>query len=179
LGVLKFAAGAGLGHQKYDFITLDYEPAWDETREALIATYDGEIDVSGRFEHLDLSAGAPWVADWSFADSDLFTLSFCLSEVWSFNTTGSVSKFLDRLISEAKSGAIFCYVDNGGDNFTPLVESELGGRADLRLIGTEEEGRMLLSSGEQCNVVEDNYRSRFGQRVKLTGNVALRVWQKI
>lgn len=177
-GTLKFAVEHNLDDREFEFTILDREPLWHRSREELIATYEGEVDVAHRSEGLDLASGPPWVASWDFAAADMFTFSFVLSEVWSFNKKRSVSQFLDRLISQAKSGAIFCYVDNGGSNFTPLVEQEFETRSDLKLIGSRDVERLLPGFDEQCSVLEDAYRARFNQRPKLTGNVAMRLWQK-
>jgi hypothetical protein len=178
-GVLKFAEEHQLLDAKFEFTVLDREEAWDEVRDALINTYEGEANTTTTYQLLDLAAGEPWTDDWSFVESDLFIFSFVLSEVWSFNKSGSVSGFIERLVSKAPKGALICYVDNGGSNFTPLVEKEFDGRKDLKLIGSRDSDRLFMDFDEQCAVIEDAYRGRFGERPKLTGNVALRVWQKI
>lgn len=177
-GVLKFAEQHDLIGNSFEFTVLDREPAWRRARRELVGTYSGSASVEETFQALDLASGNPWTDDWEFADADLFTISFALSEVWSFNKGRSVSQFLDRLISQARPGAIFCYIDNGGDKFTPLVEQEFETRDDLELIGSRDDDRMLISFDEQCGALEDAYRARFNQRPKLTGNVALRMWRK-
>lgn len=178
-GILKFAILRNLTKAKYEFVVLDREEAWERCRSELTATFLNELDISQSYQSLDLALGEPWTSDWKFLDSDIFTFSFSLSEVWSFNQEGSVSQFLDRVISKSKKGALFCYIDNGGNNFTPLIDNELGSRADLELLGSDDDERMLLSYGEQCDVLENVYRTKFGQRPKLTGNVAMRLWKKL
>ena len=178
-GVLKFAEAHGLLAKEFEFIVLDREPAWRRARNELIATYEGEAEATLSYQALDLADGSPWTDNWEFANSDLFVLSFALSEVWSFNKDRSVSQFLDRLITSARPGAIFCYVDNGGDKFTPLIEEEFDARDDLEIMGSRDDDRLLLSHDEQCSAIEEEYGERFKQRPKLTGNVALRVWKKL
>jgi hypothetical protein len=177
-GVMKFAGTWNLANTAFNFDVLDRETAWNRARSELTATFRPQFTISERHIALDLAAGPEWVMQWDFSDADIFTMSFALSELWSFDSNGSVSKFFDRLISDSKCGAIFCYVDNGGDNFTPRAE-ELFYRDDVEILGSNEDDRLLLSNDEQCSVIEIPFRHRFGQRPKLTGNVAMRVWRKI
>lgn len=177
-GVMKFAEKNNLLSARYHFMVLDRQPAWEFARRELVDSYGKPFRIKEYFEPLNLAGGEPWADDWAFSKSDLFIFSFVLSEVWCFNKDGSVSQFLDRLINAAKKGALFCYVDNGGTSFTPLAQSEFDSRTDLKRIGSVDDERLLLSYDEQCSVVEDVFRDRFGQRPKLTGNVALRLWAK-
>lgn len=177
-GTLKFASEHNLKDRKFEFTVLDREPLWHRSREELLATYDGQVEVRHKSEALDLASGPPWVSSWDFVAANLFTFSFVLSEVWSFNKDRSVSQFLDRLISQANHDAVFCYIDNGGSKFTPLVEQEFDTRSDLKLIGSRDVERLFPGFDEQCDVLEDAYRGRFNERPKLTGNVAMRLWKK-
>lgn len=101
LGFIKFAERYGLSKRKLKFVFLDREPAWLAVREALFPTFVG-INAKQKFVQTDIAGGPPWANDWSFSDADLYTLSFALSEVWAFNGSGSVSDFLNRLVSSAK-----------------------------------------------------------------------------
>lgn len=179
LGVLKFANENNLNDKKFAFAVLDREKAWNGCRKHLIDTFEGEMDVSQKHINLDLANGSPWATNWNWLEADIFTFSFVLSEVWSFNEKRSVSEFIDRVIGGAHEGAIFCYVDNGGDNFIPLMEAEFDNRPDLQRIVSRDFSRLLMSSEEQCSAVEATYRNRFGQSPKLTGNVSMRIWKKI
>jgi len=178
LGVAKFALAERLCDRRFKFFVLDRQAAWWRARSELVSTFDKELRIAEAFQELDLAAGPPWTPDNEYLQSDVFTFSFVLSEVWSFDRGGSVTGFLNHLVDGAKRGALFCYVDNGGPNFTPKAEAVFGARRDLELIETCNDERMLLSFDEQCNVVENEYRERFGQRPKLFGNVATRIWVK-
>lgn len=178
LGIAKFALAQGLRDRRFRFFVLDRQAAWWRSRSELIATLAGELRVSEAYQELDLASGPPWTPDDAYLDADIFTFSFVLSEVWSFDRGGSVTGYLNHVLDKAKPGALFCYLDNGGVNFTPRAEAVFGNRRDLELIETCDDDRMLLSYDEQCNVVEDVYRARFGQRPKLFGNVSTRIWIK-
>lgn len=179
LGVTRFCAEAGLGKREFEFVVLDRELTWARCRKEVVKTYKGEMKVSSVGQPLDLTADGAWTDDWQFLDADIITFSFSLSEVWSFNTTGSVSRFVDRILTGAKKGCIICYMDNGGKNFIPLMEQEFGGRQDLKLLGSKDVERINMSSNEQCNVIKDPFSERFGgESPKLVGNLSMRVWKK-
>lgn len=179
LGVAKFALAQRLRDRRFRFYVLDRQAAWWRSRGELVSTFERELRITETFQELDLSAGEPWTPDSEYLAADIFTLSFVLSEVWSFDHSGSVTNYLNHLIDSAKPGAIFCYVDNGGPNFTPRAEAVFEARDDLELIETCDDERMLLSFDEQCSAVEEEYRPRFEQRPKLFGNVSTRIWIKI
>lgn len=177
LGLAKFAEEAGFHRANLSFVVLDRERGWNTPRGSL-ATVIGP-QVTETFQHLDLTDRDKWVDDWSFADADLFTFSFSLSEVWCYNASGAVTEFLRQLVRRAKRGAIFVYVDNGGDTFTSVIEAEFGTLQRLELIGSKDNERMRMSFSEQRDVLENAYLAKFaGERVKMGGNVSIRIWQK-
>ncbi|WP_298019757.1 hypothetical protein [uncultured Parasphingopyxis sp.] len=179
LGVIKFARQWGLGDRTFRFTILDHHPQWWRCRDELVSTFDDQPPITHTHQDLDLSAGSPWTDDWQFCSADLFTLSFCLSEVWSFNAQGSVSGFLDQVISGAKAGALFCYLDNGGSNFSSRIDAEMCKRNDLVTLLDEEHGHMVMSYSERADVVKIPFQARFGgQWPKLKGEVATKIWKK-
>jgi hypothetical protein len=176
--ILKFALQNDLEEKTFNFKILDRERQWNRSRQLIIETFHEEIDCSQRFINLDVTDDDNWTDDWSFLNSSIFTFSFFLSEVWSFNGNGCVSRFLQKVINEADAGSIFCYLDNGGDNFTHRAEAEFD-RDDLKLIASQNTARLLISNDEQCSVVTDKFKERFGgQMPKLFGNVDWRIWKK-
>ena len=177
LGFVKFAERQGLTAKPVEFVFLDREPAWQTVRSALFPTF-GTFPASSRFVQTDLATGSPWTSDWSFIDADLFTFSFALSEVWAFDGSGSVSNFLNFVISGAKSGAMFAYTDNGGPSFLPLAEKIFEARADLTRVFTADDTWMLIGGDEQQSAI-NGYITRFGQESKKTGNVNRRLWAKV
>lgn len=177
LGVVRYAEDNGFEGVNCSFVVLDHEMGWNTPRRVVAETC-GE-NVSHDHQHLDLTEVGTWTDNWEFTTADLFTFSFSLSEVWCYNTSGAVSAFLRELVKRAKSGALFVYVDNGGENFTSLVEKELGSLRQLKLVAMAENEQMRLSYSERRDVLEDAYMARFGnERVKMGGNVAIRIWQK-
>lgn len=177
LGVMKYSQTMGLTSSTVSFKLLDHEPSWEGVWDEFARTYDGSRSLNAKYEHLDLAKGAPWTASDEFLSADIFTFSFSLSEAWTFNGGGSVTAFLDHVISNSRQGALFVYVDNGGPSFNSRVEAHFN-RKDIRLIASSDDNRRLLGADEQASAVGE-YRARFGQAPKLTGNVSYRVWEKL
>lgn len=178
LGICKFLIQEDLTEHRVDFVVLDRERAWNRSRSLLAETFDGELDITERYQSLDVTDDDRWTDDWAFCQSDMISMNFFLSEVWSFNGNGSISRFIQRVIDLAPRGTLFTYVDNGGDNFCPLADAEFN-RNDVDRIISGEDERLLVSGEEQADVVMTPYRERFGgQWPKLKGKVAWRVWKK-
>lgn len=177
LGLAKYAEEVGFGQTSLSFVILDRERGWNTPRRVLASVIGPHIAET--FQHLDLTDRDNWVDAWTFADADLFTFSFSLSEVWCYNASGAVTEFLRQLVRKAKRGAIFAYVDNGGDNFTAVIETEFGTSQRIELVGSKDNEKMRMSFSEQRDTLENSYMTRFGgERVKMGGNVSIRVWQK-
>lgn len=178
LGIAKFIETHEIANVALDITVLDKTAEWSVVRTALVNTVGG-IKITQKNQTLDMTTLDAWTDDWTFLDSDLFTFSFSLSEVWCYNQKKSVSGFIDKIISGSKKGALFVYLDNGGADFTPLMEAEFSLRADLKTVATLDDPEMRMSAAEQRDVIENAYSQLFGgERVKMKGNVAIRVWKK-
>jgi hypothetical protein len=178
LGVVKYVENSAYPRTRLNFVVLDREAGWNTPRQALMNTFAGGR-VRESYQHVDLVDAGKWTSSWTFSDADIFTFSFLLSEVWCYNASGAVTGFLTELINRAKSGALFVYVDNGGNEFTPIVEREIGSNRQLNLVGSQDNERMRMNYDERRDIVESEYCNRFkGERVKMGGNVSIRVWQK-
>jgi hypothetical protein len=178
LGVVKFLEQNDLDPPELDVTVLDYDPMWKIVRRELIKTF--EFDLR-RHTHQDFDAGkdGKWTDSWAFVNSDIVTFSFSLSEFWSFNESGAVSNFVDRLLTGMKAGALIVYVDNGGPDFCALAEAEFD-RDDVELVGSRDSEKLLIGFDERRDVLEDAYKARFkNEWTKMRGNVALRVWKKL
>ena len=176
LGILRFARENDLLNRQFRFKVLDREPKWNRVRKLLCGTYE-DADVVQHGQAFDAAVDGEWTDDWGFTQADIFTLSFFLSEVWSFNDDGAVSNFIQRFVDEARPGALFVYVDNGGAQFSPLVEAEFA-REDIELVNEADHARLLISFDEQCDVLQ-KYREEFAQMPKLKGEVSWRLWRKL
>jgi hypothetical protein len=162
-----------------EFITLDKERMWTVIRDRLV-NKSKPLRVTDTFQELDLTKKGSWTSNWDFVDADVFMMSFVLSEVWCYNENNSITEFLQKIADKAKSGSLFVYLDNGGDDFSPLIESEYQDRKDLRIVFSEDDERMRISPHESRDVLEDAYMNKLdGARTKMGGNVAVRIWRKI
>lgn len=178
LGVTKFIEQNNLRRPNIDLTVLDFDQRWARVRDELFSTFDFELrtHVSQDF---DATRDGTWTSSWAFLDADIITFSFSLSEFWSFNGEGCVSRFLDRVLTGIRRGALIVYVDNGGPDFSARMEAEFD-RDDLRLIGTRDGERIFMGFDEQRDVIEEAFKARFkGEWTKVQGNLSLRVWKKL
>jgi hypothetical protein len=159
----------------FAFSFFDREERWENVRDFLMKDLDD--DMIEHSYHFDITEDIPEQHLKVFEKSDIITFSFFLSEVWSFNNEGSISDNLSILINNAKAGCIFLYIDNGGSEFSPLVEDEFK-RQDIEVVISKDHNRLLMSFDEQSNVLGE-YKEKFGQSPKLQGEVSWRVWRKI
>lgn len=177
LGVVKYAEDEGYPDVAFEFAVLDRERGWNTPR-GILAHVIGRR-VTQTHQYLDLTETGNWTENWDFADADLFTFIFSLSEVWCYNASGAVTDFLKQLVRHAKAGALFVYVDNGGENFPQIIDQEVGTLPRLKLIGSRDNSRMRLRISERRDTLEGPYKARFGgEWVKMGGDVSVRVWQK-
>lgn len=177
LGVAKYAEDLGYPHTLLEFVILDREVGWNTPR-GVLAHGIGK-KVTQAHQHLDLTEAGNWTPNWDFHDADLFTFIFSLSEVWCYNASGAVTEFLRQVVRRAKAGALFLYVDNGGENFPQIIDQQFGGFPRLKLIGSRENPQMRLRGSERRDTLEGPYQARFQEeRVKMGGNVSIRLWQK-
>lgn len=177
LGIVKYAEDFGYPKTSFQFDVLDREIGWNTPRGIL--THQLGTKVSQRHQHLDLTEAGNWTSSWDFQDADIFTFIFSLSEVWCYNASGAVTDFLRRVVRHAKAGALFIYVDNGGENFPQIIDEQVGKLPRLKLVGSRDNSQMRMRTSERRDSLEAPYMARFqGERVKMGGDVSMRVWQK-
>jgi hypothetical protein len=177
LGIVKYAEDFGYPKTSFEFVVLDREIGWNTPR-GILAHLLGP-KVSQIHQHLDLTEAGNWTPNWDFQDADIFTFIFSLSEVWCYNASGAVTEFLKRVVRHAKPGALFIYVDNGGNNFPQIIDQQVGGLPRLKLIGSRDNPQMRLRTSERRDTLEVPYKTRFqNEWVKMGGDVSIRVWQK-
>lgn len=177
LGIVKYAEDAGYPETSFEFLVLDREIGWNTPRGILAHLLGSKVSQS--HQHLDLTEAGNWTQGWDFVDADLFTFIFSLSEVWCYNASGAVTEFLKHVVRRSKAGALFVYVDNGGENFPQIIDQQVGTLPRLRLIASRDNPQMRMRTTERRDMLEEPYMTRFqNERVKMGGNVSIRVWQK-
>ena len=155
---------------------LDKEQAWADSWTELDHQLDATVSLSTNFQPFDVTKPESWSLQRKFLDSDLFTLSYFVSEVYSLDGNGVVMKFWDTLFSEAKPGAIFIYDDNGYGDFNNYFDLQWK-RHDIELIRGETNVRWTPRYTEQANVL-DEYKAKFSSSPKLQGYLSYRILRK-
>lgn len=74
--------------------------------------------ITTEWIEVDFSDSGSWPFDSSYEESDLFILSYVLSEVC--NSTRSMVPFVETLFKNAKDQSAFIIIDNNHSDFTPI-----------------------------------------------------------
>ncbi len=154
---------------------LDKEQAWADTWTELDDKLDAGVKLNTNFQQLDVLK-PDWTSQRKFLDADIFTLSYFASEVYSLDGQGEVSNFWRTLFQEAKAGALFCYDDNGTDEFNAYFDSQWR-KAGLKLIDEGSNVSWTPRYTERADVL-DSYKAKFSAWPKLKGYLSWRVIQK-
>ena len=123
-----------------------------------------------------MTAPDSWQSQRKFLDADLFTLSYFVSEVYTLDNGGIVSKFWATLFKEAKPGALFVYDDNGNGVFNDYFDQQWNS-AGLKLIDGGTNVRWTPRYAERASEL-DSYKAKFGAFPKLQGYLSYRILQK-
>ena len=133
--------------------------------------------VNANFQKLDVTDPNSWSAQKKFLKSDLFTLSYFVSEVKSLDGTGVVSNFWKKLFDEANSGAVFVYVDNGTTGFNTYFDDHWNKRSNIECIYKVNNTVRTPSYTEQASEVAF-YTAKFGHSPKLRSTLSMRILRK-
>jgi Putative SAM-dependent methyltransferase len=178
IGVLKFLDEeiSSESVSKLTCYLLDREQAWADTWVDLGDSLSTEVTLNVNFQPLDVTRPDSWSQQTKFFSADLFTFSYFLSEVQSLNSDGVVTDFVKRVFSEAKSGALFLYIDNGGELFNAFFDStcEL---TSLETLVSCDNILMMPRFTEQKQELGE-YLTKFGQQPKLRSTLSYRLLRK-
>ena len=103
-------------------------------------------------------------------------LCYFVSQVHALDKNGVVSRFWEKLFSDAKLGAIFLYDDNGHDMFNKYID-ERAAKAGLKTLLSENNVRWTPRYSEQASELGD-FRQQFGHHPKLQGYLSYRAFTK-
>lgn len=176
IGIFKYLERRTPGMPNLLATVLDHHPTWSSVWPVTLSTRPQGVGASIGFAPMNLSAPAKWHA-FDFAQADMITFSYCLSEVWRFNGDGRISKCIASILGAAKAGALIVYSDNGGPNFDPNMERDFAGRPDLIQVHRHNYTHMLIGNDEEKSVVGD-YTNWLGKFPKLRGNATVATFVK-
>lgn len=122
----------------------------------------------------DLANPATWTSPCHYSKSDLFILSFFVSEIRHLNQLAE--SYLDGVFTSAKSGAAFIVNDNADSRFSDWLDAlaqKNGVQKRQEMQGT----RKIYDSNESKAELQ-RFIDKFGSSAKLQGNVFSRVYIK-
>jgi hypothetical protein len=109
LGILKYMIKAKSNSALTCYL-FDRERAWGDSWSEVAKTLKATFPLFPVFQQMDVTDKATWDGYKKFLHADLFTMSYFLSEVWSFQAQASA--FFDHVFKQAKTDAIFLFIDN-------------------------------------------------------------------
>ena len=155
---------------------LDREQAWGDTWSDLHNVLDLGISLAVPFQQMDVTKEKTWAQQKKFLQSDLFTLSYFVSEVQSLDNGGIVAKFFKTIFTEAKSGALFLYDDNGTTSLNSYFDS-LWKSEGLECVTKKSNSSMSLNYSEEKSDL-GQYLKKFNHSPKLGSKISYRVLRK-
>jgi hypothetical protein len=157
---------------------LDKEQAWGDSWTELNTKLPSQaVQLHTAFQQMDV-LNPDWTSQRKFLESDVFTLSYFVSEVYALDSanSGIVTQFWQQLFNEAKSGAIFLYDDNGSDDFNSYFDWQWK-KAGLQLLAGESNVRWYPRSSEQKSELAF-YTEKFNAIPKVQSMLSYRILRK-
>lgn len=131
LGVLKYMMQADVKETRLTCYIFDKERAWGDSWSDVARLLKAPFRVYPVFQQMDATESATWVGYQKFLRSDLFTLSYFLSEVWKIKARAE--PFFDHCMSRMARGSMMLFVDNNSPAFVNWFD-ELAERNNLKAV---------------------------------------------
>ena len=152
---------------------LDREHAWADTWTEIDESLTGDLKLNTNFQPFDVTQPDTWRYQKNFLQADLFTLSYFVSEVYSFGASRST---LRDILEQAKPGALVLYLDNGHQIFDDYFDDIWADIDFVRLVNAPNEQWTPRYSEQTADI--QTYIDKFDRSPKLRGNLSLRVLRK-
>lgn len=173
LGILKYMMLAGSKSTLTCYL-FDRERSWGDSWSEVAKPLKANFQLFPVFQQLDVTDEDTWGSYRKFLHADIFTLSYFLSEVWSFKA--DATPFFHHCFQSAKPGALFLFIDNNDkESEFPGWFDELAEEHGVKII-TARTCEMAFSVDEEKTDLEPYY-SKFDWP-KRKSNVAIRVGRK-
>ena len=168
LGMLKYLMQAGKTPELKCYL-YDREGAWADSWSDVDDKLHPSFRISTFFQLFDVTNPTTWQAQTKYLKSDLYTMIYFMSEV--FSIRDEAAAFFQHLFQNTKPGALFLYVDNNSTQFSNWFDDlrETNGLAEL-------EREALVMYLDPCEEKSDLYPyiEKF-PCPKLTADIACRV----
>jgi len=176
IGVLKFFEEHRTKPiEKIRFHSFDKEENWKEIRNELLKFVQTKFAIKFKRHPWDIRSEWSSEARTALKKTDLFTLSYFVSEVYSLETEAKAGDYWGELFQLAKPGAIFVYVDNSFDSLNAYFD-KCCEEAGLER-KTNFEGDLRTRRREDSKVVNE-YKEKFKYSPKLKATGSYRVLMK-
>ncbi len=173
LGILKYMIRNGCEPALTCYL-FDRERAWGDSWSEVAKSLEADFQLYPVFQQMDVTDPDTWRSYKKFLGSDLFTLSYFMSEIWSFKDTAE--PFFDHCYGSAKPGAMFLFIDNNDANgeFASWHDA-IAAKHGVEILSSTS-CKMAFSNEEEKRHLEPYY-SKFGWP-KRESNVSCRIGRK-
>jgi hypothetical protein len=172
VGLLKFIEKDSAKVKKLFCQIFDRETAWGETWVRLFQQFEDHVRLIPTFNAFDAAKPESWQKFREYLDADLFTLIYFVSEIYGLRT--DAEPFFRHVMENAKSGALFLFVDNNSSQFSDWFDG-LAAACGLEVV-TFNQGKLGLPWEEEKTDLGDYYK-KFPSP-KIEADVAWRVMRK-
>ena len=155
--------------------SYDKEDAWKHTRGKIFGSMEGRIKLVRYAQSWGLVDQESWTD--RFGRTDLFTMSYFVSEVYSTDGEGLAAGFWERLFQRAKPGALFLYNDNSFEELDSYFDKQWQ-TAGMECLLSDER-YMTPRVHEKKAALLDEYLDKFDKmNPKLKSKVTYRILRK-
>ena len=173
LGILKYMINAGIKATQLTCYIFDKERAWGDSWSDVAIQLNAPFQLNPVFQQMDVTDQKVWGSYNKYLRSDLFTLSFFLSEVWKIKD--QADPFFNHCLANMKKGALVLFIDNNAETFTKWFD-ELAKNNNLKPILVHS-AKIAFSNNEEKKDL-GVYFEKFGWP-KRESDAAIRIMQKV
>jgi hypothetical protein len=173
LGILKYLM-TNKKSPTIKFQLCDREKSWAESwSDVDDKVEDLKFRISTSYLPLDVTKRDDWESHRKYFQSDLFTMIYFMSEV--FSLQDSAEEYFAHLFNQAKTGSLFLFIDNNSPQFYNWFD-ELAQNHKIEILSRKETKMTVPFDEEKSDL--GKYFDKFSSP-KLTANVAYRIGRKV
>ena len=155
------------------FQLCDREKSWAESwSDVDDKVEDLDFRISTSYMPLDVTKRDDWKSYTKYFQSDLFTMIYFMSEV--FSLRDSADEYFAHLFNQAKIGSLFLFIDNNSSEFYTWFD-QLAGNHKIDILSSNETKMKVPFHEEKSDL--GKYFAKFSSP-KLTADVAYRIGRK-
>lgn len=173
LGILKYLM-TNKKSPTIQFHLYDREKSWGESwSDVEDKVEDLDFHISTSYMPLDVTKRDDWESYIKYFQSDLFTMIYFMSEV--FSLRDSAEEYFAHLFTQAKIGSLFLFIDNNNSEFYNWFD-QLAANHKIDILRSNETDMKVPFDEEKSDL--GKYLVKFSNP-KLTAKVAYRIGRKV